>query len=75
MKAATSIISKIQYQYDVINETSQYFVYPRPGKHDISNKRSSQENTVLPTKVEIVNEILKCKRNAIESKETWFGRR
>lgn len=71
MKAAISTISKIQYQYDVVNETSEYFFYPRPGKHEIANKIPPTENTVLPTKDEIVKEILKCKRDAIVAAKKW----
>lgn len=71
MKAATAIISKIQYQNDVVNETSHYFFYPRPGKHDIANKSVSKEHTKLPTKNEIVEEILKCKHDAIVAAKTY----
>lgn len=67
IKSATSIISKIQYQYDVVNQTSEYFVYPQAGKHGISNKNPFYMNKILPTRDEIVDEILKCKRDAIRA--------
>lgn len=65
VKAATTTISKIQYQNDVVNETSLCFLYPRPGKHNVAHKIPTDNISVLPTKTEIINEILKCKRDAI----------
>lgn len=66
IKDAISRISKIQLQNEIAHSTSPYFVYPRLGqKEKNSNEDSTNTNTRLPTKNEIINEIEKCKQDAI----------
>lgn len=66
VKDAISRISKIQLQNEIMHETSPYFSYPRLGrKEQISNDDSPNKNVSLPTRNEIINEIEKCKQDAI----------
>lgn len=66
IKEALSRISKIQLQNEIIHGTSEHFVYPRLGqKEQISNDSSMDKSIVLPTRSEIIDEIEKCKQDAI----------
>lgn len=62
IKEASSRISKIQLQNDIMHGTSQHFCYPRLGK---VQKFNAAEPITMPAKIEIFNEIESCKRDAI----------
>lgn len=63
VKESNSRISKIQLQNDIIYGTLTQFKYPRLGRANISSNETMQ----LPTKDEIINVILQCQREAIET--------
>lgn len=60
VKETLSRIGKIQFQNEIIHNTSPSFTYPR------ANRNNSQEITFeLPAPKDIYNEIIFCKRTAI----------
>lgn len=63
VKESEARISKIQLQNDIIHGTSTQFKYPRLGGANIP----SNEKIELPTKDDMINVILQCKREAIET--------
>lgn len=63
VKESESRISKIQLQNDIIHGTSSQFKYPRLGRAEILSTKTNE----LPTKDEIINVVLQCNRDAIDT--------
>lgn len=62
-KEAINRIDKIELQNQIIHTMPQ-FTYPRLGKN---NSQNNQQHYKLPTKAEICEVILQCKRDAIDT--------
>lgn len=60
VKGGTSLISNVQFQNQIMQHTSEQFIYPR-----LKNTSHSQNNGPLPSADSIFNEIQLCQKLAI----------